>query len=35
MRADKKRNIAKVAKEILKNPLLTEKEIAQKTKLGK
>lgn len=33
MRADKKRNVAKVAKEMLKNPLLTETEIAKKTKL--
>lgn len=31
MRTDKKKNISKVAKELLNNPLLTEREIAENT----
>lgn len=31
MRVDKKKNVSKVAKELLKNPLSTEREIEEKT----
>lgn len=34
MRADKKRNIAKVAKSILKNPLKTQREIANELNIS-
>ena len=34
MRTDKKRNIADVAKEVLSNPLLNQREIAEKTWLS-
>lgn len=33
-RTDKKRNLAKVAKVIIENPLLTEREIAKKAKVA-
>lgn len=35
IRTDKKRNLAKVAKIVLKDPLLTEREIAKKTNIWK
>jgi hypothetical protein len=31
IRSDKAKNIAKVLKEVIKDPLLTEREIAEKT----
>jgi hypothetical protein len=31
MRVDKRKNVEKIAKEVLKNPLQTQREIAKKT----
>lgn len=35
MRVDKKKNVSKISKELLKNPLQTERELAEKTWVSK